>query len=412
LTFAAGTLPQTDWAKVLLSSSSGNWSQLDRRDLERIEISGSNYWKQAVTPTTRFNRANECNGDVSPTSRSLRLQFSKSRVRYGRDAVIFQAVEMSTRMVCGLVCSLVVMLQGSADYPAKPVRIIEPFGAGGGPDLIARSITPKLTALWGQPVTVENHPGAGSTAAPALVAQSPADGYTLLVNTSAQAYSAVLLKNLPYDPLNDFIPVAPLTSQPYVLVAGTSSGITSVRDLIAAAKAKPGELKFGSAGVGTGTHLGAEKFNLGTGIKAVHVPGNTTPEAIADTVAGRTTYLITPISYALADIRTGRLRALGVTTNTRSPLLPEVPTIAEAGVTGFDYPIWYGVWVRAGTPTGVVDKLAKDIARVLAAPDMRDWLVKQGADPMSMTQPEFAQFVVSESENAARIIKAAGIKPR
>jgi tripartite-type tricarboxylate transporter receptor subunit TctC len=244
------------------------------------------------------------------------------------------------------------------------------------------------------------------------VAQLPADGYTLLVNTSAQAYSAALLKNLPYDPLNDFIPVAPFTSQPYVLVAGTSSGITSIRDLIAAAKAKSGELKFGSAGTGTGTHLGAEKFNLATGIKAIHVPGNTAPEAIADTVAGRTTYLITPISYALADIRAGRLRALGVTTNTRSLLLSEVPMIAEAGVAGFDYPIWYGVWVRAGTPAGVVDKLAKDIARVLAAPDMRDWLAKHGADPMSMTQPEFAHFVVSESENAAGIIKAAGAKPR
>jgi tripartite-type tricarboxylate transporter receptor subunit TctC len=239
----------------------------------------------------------------------------------------------------------------------------------------------------------------------------PADGYTLLVNTSAQAYSAALLKNLPYDPLNDFIPVAPLTSQPYVLVAGTSSDIISVSDLIAAAKTRPGELKFASAGIGTGTHLGAEKLNLAMGIKAVHVPGSTPLEAIADTIAGRTTYLITPISYALADIRAGRLRALGVTTNTHSPLLSEVPTIAEAGVTGFDYPIWYGVWVRASTPARVVDKLAKDIAWVLAAPDMRDWLTKQGADRMSMSQPEFAHFIVSESENAAHIIKA-GTKPR
>src|SRR6266566_7861413 len=234
-----------------------------------------------------------------------------------------------TGMALGFVCLLTLVLQSSQDYPTKPVRVIEPFGAGGGPDVMARSVSPKLSELWGQPVTVENHPGAGSTAAPALVSKSPADGYTLLVNTSAQPYSAALLKNLPYDPLNDFIPVAPLTSQPYVLVAGTSSGIASVRDLIAAAKAKLGELKFGSAGIGTGTHLGAEKFNLATGIKAVHVPGNTTPEAIADTVTGRTTYLITPISYALADIRAGRLRALGVTTNTRSLLLPEVPTIAE-----------------------------------------------------------------------------------
>ena len=197
--------------------------------------------------------------DVMPTHRSIRLQFSKSRIRYGRDAVILQAVDHVDADgfgAVGRVCSLVVMLQGSEDYPAKPVRIIEPFGAGGGPDIIARAISPKLTALWGQLVTVENHPGAGSTAAPAAVAQLPADGYTLLVNTSAQAYSAALLKNLSYDLLNDFVPVAPLTSQPYVLVACTSSGITSVRDLIAAAKAKPGELKFGSAGIGTGTHWG------------------------------------------------------------------------------------------------------------------------------------------------------------
>ena len=138
---------------------------------------------------------------------------------------------MLTRIVMGIVCSLALMLQSSQDYPTKPVRMIEPFGAGGGPDVIARAISPKLSELWGQPVTVENHPGAGSTAGPALVAKSPADGYTLLVNTSAQAYSAALLKNLPYDPLKDFIPVAPLTSQPYVLVAGKSSGITTVGEL-------------------------------------------------------------------------------------------------------------------------------------------------------------------------------------
>jgi len=317
---------------------------------------------------------------------------------------------MSTRMLLGFVF-LLSAIQISQDYPSKPVRLIEPFGAGGGPDLIARAISQKLSELWGQPVTVENHPGAGSTAAPALVAKSPADGYTVLVNTSAQAYSAALLKNLPYDPLKDFIPVAPLTSQPYVLVAGKSSGIVTLGELIAAAKAKPGELKFGSAGLGTGTHLGAEKFNLETGIKAVHVPGDTMPQAIADTVAGHTTYMIAPVSYALGDICAGTLRALGVTTKKRSSVLPEVPTIAEAGVPGFDYPIWYGVWVPAGTPAGVVDKLAKDIARVLAAPELRAWVEVHGADRMSMTQPEFARFVLSESESAKRILEAAGSKP-
>lgn len=298
------------------------------------------------------------------------------------------------------------------EYPTKPVRVIEPFGAGGGPDLVARAVAPKLSELWGQPVTVENHPGKGSTEAPALVAKSLADGYTLLVNTSAQAYGAAFAKTLPYDPLKDFIPVAPLTSQPYVLVAGKSSGITSVGELIATAKAKPGELKFGSSGIGTGTHLGAEKFNLEAGIKAVHVPGDTMPKAIADTVAGRTSYLIKPISYAEADIRAGNLRMLGVTTNNRSPLLPDIPTISEAGVPGFNHPIWYGVWVPAGTPADVVETIAKDIARTLASPDLRDQLAKHGADPMSVTQPQFARFVLSESESAARIVKAAGIKPQ
>ena len=322
---------------------------------------------------------------------------------------------MSTRMALGFVFCLSVILQVSQDYPSKPVRMIEPFGAGGGPDLIARAISPKLSELWGQPVTVENHPGAGSTAAPALVAKSPADGYTLLVNTSAQAYSAALLKNLPYNPLADFIPVAPLTSQPYVLVAGESSGIATLGELIAAAKAKPGELKFASSGVGTGTHLGLEKFNLEAGIKAVHAPakaGEAIADVIAKTVAGGATYMMAPIQLALADIHAGKLRALGVTTKSRSQLLPEVPTIAEGGVPGFDYPIWYGVWVPAGTPAAVVDKLAKDIARVLAAPELRAWLEEHGADRMSMTQPEFARFVRKESESAERIIKAAGVKPQ
>jgi tripartite-type tricarboxylate transporter receptor subunit TctC len=322
---------------------------------------------------------------------------------------------MLTRIALGFVFSLTVILQVSQDYPSKPVRMIEPFGAGGGPDLIARAVSPKLSELWGQPVTVENHPGAGSTAAPALVAKSPADGYTLLVNTSAQTYSAALLKNLPYDPLKDFIPVAPLTSQPYVLVAGRSSGIATVGELIATAKAKPNELKFASTGVGTGTHLGIEKFNLEAGIKAVHVPakaGDAITDVIANTAAGGATYMMAPIQLALIDIRSGKLRALGVTTKTRSHLLPEVPTIAEAGVPGFDFPIWYGVWVPAGTPAEVVDKLAKDIARVLAAPELRDWLEEHGADRMSMTQPEFARFVLKERERAERIIKAAGVEPQ
>ena len=300
------------------------------------------------------------------------------------------------------------------DYPAKPVRIIEPFGAGGGPDLLARALAPKLSELWGQPVTVENVPGAGATAGPAQVAKSPADGYTLLINTNAQAYSAALLKDLPYDPLKDFIPIIPLTSQAYVLVAGKATGVTTVGGLIAAAKAKPGELKFGSTGIGTGTHVGVEKFNQAAGIKALHVPpspNDSNADMIANAIASHFTYYLVPISLALPHIRDGTLVALGVSTARRSTLLPEIPTIAEASVVRFDFPIWYGMWVPADTPTGVVDKLANDIGHVLAGPDLRKWIDKHGGEPMSMTQSEFVRFVESESEDATRLMTAASVKP-
>jgi tripartite-type tricarboxylate transporter receptor subunit TctC len=301
------------------------------------------------------------------------------------------------------------------DYPAKAIHLIEPFGLGGGPDLLARALAPRLHALWGQPVTVENIPGAGATAGPAQVAKSPADGYTLLINTNAQAYSAALAKQLPYDPLKDFIPIIPLTRQPYVLVAGKVAGVTTIADLIAAAKAKPGELKFGSTGIGTGTHVGVEKFNLAAGIKAQHVPplpSDSNAETIANAIAGHFTYYLVPISLALPHIRDGTLVALGVSTARRSTLLPEVPTIAEAGVAGFDFSIWYGIWAPAGTPTGVIDKLSRDIGRVLAGRDLRDWVTKHGGEPMSMTQPEFASFVQRESDSAAQLINSVEIKPR
>ena len=280
--------------------------------------------------------------------------------------------------------------------------------------MLARALSLKLSELWGEPVTVENHLGAGSTVAPALVAKSPADGCTILVSTSAHAYSAALRKDLPYNPLKDFIAIAPLTSQPYVIVAGKLAGIASLRELVATARGKPGVLTFASTGVGTATHLGIEEFNHSAGINAVHIPalqGEAIADTIANTVAGRMTYMMAPIERALTDIRSGNLVALGVTTKKRASLLPEVPTVAQAGVAAFDYPIWYGVWVVSETPAGVVNKLASDIAQVMATPDMRNWFVKHGADPMRMTQPEFARFVLSESERAARIVNYGGSGP-
>lgn len=292
-------------------------------------------------------------------------------------------------------------------FPSRPVRIIEPFGAGGGPDVVARAVAERLSEMWGSPVIVENHPGAGSTAAPALVAESRADGHTLLINTSAHAYSAAVVTDLPYDPLRDFIPVAAVTSQPYVLVAGAWTGIGSVAALIDAARATPGELRFASTGVGTGTHLALEKLNQDAGITASHVPAeraDAIADVIAGTVEGRTAYAMSPPQFAAAQLEDGGLVALGVSTARRSRLMPDVPTLAEAGVPGYDFPIWYGIWAPAWTSKEIVGKIHRDIADVLAIEELRDWLIGHDAEPMRMTQAEFAGFVVRESEEAARML--------
>lgn len=298
-------------------------------------------------------------------------------------------------------------------YPSKPVRVIVPFTAGSGVDIVARMVSQKLTEFWGQPVAVENHVGGGGTIGAGAVAKSPADGYTLLINSTAHAVNVAFYSKLPYDPLKDFVDVSPLVAQPYVLLVGTSAGVKTVSDLIAAAKAKPGQLKFGSAGTGSGTHMVAEKFRLAAGADVVHVPNNKGgPEANADAIAGRVTYWFPPIALALPQVREGRLLALGVSSARRSSLLPDVPTIAETGLAGFEDTIWYGMWAPAATPTEVVNQLSKDVARALATPDVRDRLTKLGAEPMNMTPAEFARFVRSEIDGAVRVVKAAGIKPQ
>lgn len=306
-----------------------------------------------------------------------------------------------------------------ADGPTNSevtVRIVEPFGVGGGPDLLARALAPRLAEIWGRPVIVENRTGAGATAGPAEVAKSAPDGNTLLMNTSAQAYAAALSKNLPYDPLQDFVPVAALTTQPYVLVCGRNAGVSSLADLLAAAKAAPGQLRFASTGPGTGTHLAAVKFNREAGIAAVDVPPDPTAGiagVLTGTIEGRTTYMFAPISaVTLPLIRDGGLIALGVSTLNRSSLLPDVPTIAEAGVAAFDFPIWYGLWAPAGTPPALLEQLGQDIDRVIDEPDLRAWLVTHGAYRMRMTQPEFSQFVHDESASAVRLLATTNATPQ
>jgi len=323
-------------------------------------------------------------------------------------------MEASMHLVRNLAVSLFFSLAAGAacaqGYPNKPVKLVVPFTAGSATDILARTVGQKLTEVWGQSVIVDNHPGAGGTIGTAIVAKSPPDGYTLLVNSAAHAYNPWIYPNLPFDTVKDFVAVAPLAGQPNVLVVAPSTGYKTVADLIAAAKAKPGALNVGSAGTGSGTHINAEKFRLAAGIDVVHIPYKGTPEALTDTMTGRITYFFSPISAALPNIREGKLVALGVSTAKRSSVLPNVPTLAESGLPGFDYNLWVGLFAPAGTPAEVVDKIARDVGRALATPDVKERLTALGAEAMPMTPVEFTKFVGAEIDESGKVIKAANIK--
>ena len=310
----------------------------------------------------------------------------------------------------GAALALCATLASAQGYPNKPVKVVVPFTPGSATDILARTLGQKLSEQWGQPVIVENRAGAGGTIGAGVVAKSPPDGYTLMVHSSGHAVNASMYPTLPYDTTKDFVEVATLGGQPNVLVVAPASGFRTVADLIAAAKKSPGALNYGSAGIGSGTHVNAEKFKLAAGIDAVHIPYKGTPEAITDTMTGRVTYFFSPISAALPNIREGKLVALGVSTAKRSSALPNVPTIAESGLPGFDYNLWVGLWAPAGTPQDIVDKINADVAKVLAMPDVRERLAALGAEPMVMTSADFRKFMREEIDDAAKVVKAAGIK--
>lgn len=295
-------------------------------------------------------------------------------------------------------------------YPVKPVRVVAPFAPGSATDIAARAIGQKLTEFWGQQVVVENRTGAGGSIGTAFVARSPSDGYTLLVHTNGYVVNSALYSKLPYDPLKDFIAISPLVWAPFVLVVPPTSGVRSVSDLIAAAKARPGHLNYSSPGIGGAGHLVTEKFRLAAGIDVVHVPNKGAAEAAADVMAGRVDFLFSPITTAVPLVRDHRLVALAMSSARRSSLLPEVPPVAEAGLPGFDETFWTGLWAPAATPTPIVDKLAKDVTRALSAPELRERFRTMGAEPMSMTPTEFARFVRAELDGAVRVVKASGMK--
>ena len=297
-------------------------------------------------------------------------------------------------------------------YPTKAVTVIVPFTPGSATDISARAMQQKLSEFWGQPVIIENRPGAGGTIGAGMVARAAPDGHTLLVHSSGHAANPAIYATLNYDTFRDFVEVAPVAGQATVLVVAPSTGYKSLADLMAAARTRPGTLNFGSAGSGSGTHLAGEKFKGMSKLDVVHIPYKGTPEAVTDTIGGRLTYYFSPIAAALPHVRDGKLLALAVSTAQRSSLLPEVPTVAQAGLPGFSFNLWTGMFAPAGTPAAIVEKIAAEVQRAWAAPEVKDRLGKMGLEPMPMTPAEFKTFVRGEVEDASRVLQAAGIKPQ
>jgi tripartite-type tricarboxylate transporter receptor subunit TctC len=297
-------------------------------------------------------------------------------------------------------------------FPSKPVHLIISFTPGSSTDIIGRLVAAKLSEMWGQQVVAENRVGAGGTVGSAVVARATPDGYTLLANSSAHVSNPSIYANMPYDTLKDFVNIAPLAGGPNVLIVGPQAGWKNLGDFIAAAKTKPGALNFSSAGVGSGTHFNLEKLKLMAGIDVAHVPYKGTPEAISDTIAGRVCCYFAPINAALSHVHGGKAIALAVSSAQRSSLLPNVPTIAESGVPGFDYTLWVGLWGPAAMPAELVDKINADVRKALASPDLAERLTKLGTLPMNMSSQEFSQFVRRELDDTAKVMKAAGIQPQ
>jgi len=310
--------------------------------------------------------------------------------------------------MAGALAAPVVLAQA---YPAKAIRVIVPSSPGGGTDILARVIAARLTEAWGQQVVVENRAGAGQMIGIELAAKAAPDGYSLLMAASTLAINPVMYKKVPYDALRDFAPITQAAALPNILVAHPSLPVKNVKELVALAKARPGQLVYASAGHGTSPHLSFELFLYMTGTKMIHVPYKGTGPGAVDTVAGQVQLMMPNLLTALPHVKSGRLRALGVTSAKRSAGVPDVPTIAQAGVPGYEAIQWYGLLAPAGTPREIVTKLHGEIVKILAAPDTREKLSSDGAEPVGSTPEQFAAFIRAETEKWGKVVKAAGIQP-
>jgi tripartite-type tricarboxylate transporter receptor subunit TctC len=312
-----------------------------------------------------------------------------------------------------VVAMTAVALQAAAqEYPARPVRAIIAFPPGSGTDVIGRIVTQKVSEYWGQQVVADNRGGAGGSIASAIVAKALPDGYTLLINSNAHAVNPSFYAKLPYDTLKDFVDIGLIARQANVLIVPNSSPHKSLPDFIKAAKAKPKSINFAFAGVGSGTHLNNVKFAMDSGAQFTDVAYKGSGEAILDIIGGRVDAYFTPISAGIGYIQSGKVRALAISTAKRSAQLPNVPTIAESGVPGFDYALWFGLWAPGGTPPAIVNRISKDFTRALEDKATREKAATLGNEFNIMTPPQFAKFVRQQIAESAKVVKAAGITPQ
>ena len=320
-----------------------------------------------------------------------------------------KAMHLIYVLLCSIGLGLTHLNSFAQAFPSKPIKLISGATAGSASDIIARSIAEKLQNEFGVSVIVENKPGAAGTVAIQTILNSPADGHSIFVYTGAHTVLP-LINKVSYDPVKDFSAVTPLAIVPNVMVVSPNKGYKSVKDVVAAAKEKPGQLNYASAGLGSATHMSAEKFKLATGIDALHVPYKGSPEAITETMTGRIDYFFAPLVSALPMIKSGKLIPLAVSTPKRSSQLPDVPTLAEAGIAKSEYLFWIGMLVSSKTPRDIVNKLNQSTLKALQDNEVKERLVGLGAEAMPMTPEQFDQLIKDELVSNAAVIKAAGIK--
>lgn len=298
------------------------------------------------------------------------------------------------------------------NYPDRTVKMVVPLTPGSGADIAGRVVAKSLNETWKQSVIIENRPGAGGLIGTGVVVNSEPDGYTLLVQSASYAANPAIYKKLPYDPLKSLIDVAILGQTPYVMITAADGPYKSIRDLVTAAKAKPGEITFASAGVGSSTHLAAEYFNQLMGIKLIHVPYKGSPEAIQDTIAGRTAFYMAPLDTAIGQLKGGKARALGVSSKTRNAAVPDIPSIAEQGYPNFEIGLWFGVWAPAGTPPAIVTKINQSVNQSMLDPEVKTAYETKGIKATPMSPAEFSKFVREEIAKYQKIAKEAAIEPQ